>query len=53
MSEKEKAPKSLSIRFPAPILDQMKEIAKQHNRSLNGEILTALEEHIKRNQKGN
>jgi hypothetical protein len=44
--------KALSIRFPVHILEQMKEIAKQHNRSLNGEILTAMEEHIKRNQKG-
>ncbi|QBD79080.1 Arc family DNA-binding protein [Ktedonosporobacter rubrisoli] len=52
MSEKEKETKSLSIRFPAQVLEQMKEIAKQRNRSLNGEILTALEEHIKRNQKG-
>jgi len=49
----EKETKSLSIRFPAHLLEQMKEIAKQHNRSLNGEILTALEEHIKRHQKGN
>ena len=52
MNDKEKEIKSLSIRFPAHILEQMKEIAKQHNRSLSGEVLTALEEHIKRNQKG-
>jgi predicted transcriptional regulator len=52
MNVKEKDIKSLSIRFPAHILEQMKEIAKRHNRSLSGEVLTALEEHIKRNQKG-
>jgi predicted DNA-binding protein len=52
MNDKEKTTKSLSIRFPAHILEQMKEIAKRHNRSLAGEVLTALEEHIKRNQKG-
>jgi hypothetical protein len=52
MNAKEKDIKSLSIRFPAHILEQMKEIAKRHNRSLSGEVLTALEEHIKRNQKG-
>jgi predicted transcriptional regulator len=52
MNTKEKDIKSLSIRFPARILEQMKEIAKRHNRSLSGEVLTALEEHIKRNQKG-
>ena len=52
MNEKEKETKSLSIRFPIHILEQMKEIAKRNNRSLNGEILSAFEEHIKRNQKG-
>jgi len=52
MDTKEKEIKSLSIRFPAHILEQMKEIARRHNRSLSGEVLTALEEHIKRNQKG-
>jgi len=52
MDSKEKAIKSLSIRFPGPLLEQMKAIAKQHNRSLSGEVLTALEEYIKSNQKG-
>ena len=52
MDTQEKEIKSLSIRFPAHILEQMKEIAKRHNRSLSGEVLTALQEHIKRNQKG-
>jgi predicted DNA-binding protein len=52
MSTTDKDIKSLSIRFPAHILEQMKAIAKRHNRSLSGEVLTALEEHIKRYQKG-
>ena len=52
MSNQEKPTKSLSIRFPVHILEQMKEIAKRHNRSLSGEVLTAMEEHIKSNQKG-
>jgi predicted DNA-binding protein len=52
VSTQEKPTKSLSIRFPVHILEQMKEIAKRHNRSLSGEVLTAMEEHIKRNQKG-
>jgi predicted DNA-binding protein len=51
MSNQEKEIKSLSIRFPVHILEQMKEIAKQHNRSLSGEVLTALEEHIKKQQR--
>jgi hypothetical protein len=52
MSTTDKDIKSLSIRFPAHILEQMKAIAKRHNRSLSGEVLTALQEHIKRSQKG-
>jgi hypothetical protein len=44
--------KALTLRFPAHILEQLKEIAKRNNRSLNGEILTAMEEHIKKHQKG-
>jgi predicted DNA-binding protein len=50
--QEEKRTKALSIRFPAHLLEQMKEIAKRNNRSLNGEILTAIEEHIKKQQKG-
>ncbi|MFL5693835.1 MAG: Arc family DNA-binding protein [Ktedonobacteraceae bacterium] len=52
MKDDHKATKSLSIRFPVHILEQMKEIANRHNRSLSGEVLTALEEYIKKNQKG-
>jgi hypothetical protein len=43
--------KTLTLRFPAHLLEQIREGAKQHNRSLNGEILTALEEHVKKQQK--
>ncbi len=43
--------KPLTIRVPAHLLELMKEAAKQNNRSLNGEILTALEEHIKKQKK--
>ncbi|WP_111324840.1 Arc family DNA-binding protein [Thermosporothrix hazakensis] len=44
--------KSLNVRLPAHLLEQIREIAKQHHRSLNGEILTAIEEHIKKQKKG-
>jgi hypothetical protein len=44
--------KALTLRFPARVLEQLKEIAKRNNRSLTKEILTAMEEHIKRHQKG-
>jgi len=50
--KEEKIVKALSIRFPVHLLEQMKEIVKRNNRSLNGEILTTIEEHIKRYQKG-
>lgn len=46
------AVKTLTIRLPAHLLEQMKEVAKQNNRSLNGEVLTAMEEHIKKQRKG-
>jgi predicted DNA-binding protein len=44
--------KALTIRLPVPLLERMKEAAQQNNRSLNGEILTAMEEHIKKQRKG-
>jgi predicted HicB family RNase H-like nuclease len=43
--------KTLTVRFPAHLLEQIREVAQQQNRSLNGEILTAIEEHIKKQQK--
>ena len=44
--------KPLTVRFPEHLLEQMREAAKQNNRSLNGEVLTAMEEHIKKQKKG-
>ena len=44
--------KALTIRLPAHLLEQMKEAASQNNRSLNGEVLTAMEEHVKKQRKG-
>jgi hypothetical protein len=44
--------KALTIRLPAHLLEQIREVAKQNNRSLNGEVLTALEEHVKKQKKG-
>jgi len=44
--------KTLTVRFPAPLLEQIRAVAKQHNRSLNGEILTAVASHIKKQRKG-
>ena len=44
--------KTLTIRLPAHLLEQIRETAKQNNRSLNGEVVTALEEHSKKQRKG-
>ena len=44
--------KALTIRLPAHLLEQIREVAKQNNRSLNGEVLTAVEEHVKKQKKG-
>ncbi len=44
--------KTVTVRFPAPLLEQIRVVAKQNNRSLNGEILTAIAEHIKKQRKG-
>jgi hypothetical protein len=43
--------KALTIRLPGHLLQQMRETAKQNNRSLNGEVLTAIEEHLKKQQR--
>jgi hypothetical protein len=48
---KETLIKSLSIRFPVAMLEELRQVAKQHNRSLNGEILTAIRDHIRKSQK--
>ncbi|WP_201383953.1 YlcI/YnfO family protein [Ktedonobacter sp. SOSP1-85] len=42
---------SLTVRFPPELLKQMKESAKNNHRSLNGEILKALEDYLKQETK--
>ncbi len=44
----EKKEKSLTIRLTLELLEDMRALARQHDRSLNGEILTALREYITR-----
>lgn len=44
--------KPLTVRFSAYLLEQIRETAKRNNRSLNGEILTAIQEHLKKERKG-
>ena len=42
----EKQEKSVSIRFPILLLETLREIAKEDNRSLNGEVITILQDYI-------
>ena len=47
MSEKS-ATTSITIRIPAEIAEQIRRLSKQHDRSLNGEIVRALREYAER-----
>ncbi len=44
----EKKDKTLTVRLPAEVLKEMRDLADAHTRSLNGEVLVALREYIKR-----
>ena len=51
MDASEKVPtKSVSIRFPVDLLAELHQIAQRHHRSVNGEVLTAVGEHIRKSQ---
>jgi predicted transcriptional regulator len=49
--QEETAIKSVSIRIPVDVLEELHQVAKQHDRSLNGEVLTAIRDHLKKSQK--
>lgn len=51
--QEETSVKSVSIRIPVEMLEELHKVAKTHNRSLNGEVLTAIREHLKKSQKEN
>jgi len=40
---------ALSVRFPQDLYERLKDVAEQNWRSLNAEILAAIEDHIRRN----
>ncbi len=42
--------KTLTIRLSAELLKDMRALAQEHTRSLNGEVLVALQEYVKRNR---
>jgi predicted transcriptional regulator len=41
----------ISIRFPREIAEALKRLAQEHDRSVNGEVVRAVREHITRQQK--
>ena len=41
---------SITIRIPAEIAELLRRLAKQHDRSLNGEIVRALREYAERHK---
>jgi hypothetical protein len=44
--------KTVTIRLPEDVLKELKELANEHTRSLNGEMLVALREYIKQQRQG-
>jgi predicted transcriptional regulator len=47
----EKKEKAFTIRIAVDLLEEMRVIARQHDRSLNGEILTALRDYVARHKR--
>ena len=41
----------ITVRFPASLIEALRPLAKQEDRSLNGEIVQAVREYLKRKQK--
>ncbi len=40
----------ITVRIPADIAEAMRQLAKQHDRSLNGELVRAMREYIEKHQ---
>ena len=47
----EKPIKSVTIRIVVDLLEDMRTIARAHDRSLNGEIITALRDYVTRHKR--
>ena len=41
----------ITIRFPSELIEKLREIAPENGRSLNGEVVQAVREHIKQQAK--
>ena len=42
---------STNVRYPKELAEAIKRLAEKHHRSINGEIIQALQEYIQRQQK--
>jgi hypothetical protein len=49
---KEKQEHHFNLRIPSAIWKDLEQMAEDEERSINGEIVKAIREHLKRNQKG-
>jgi hypothetical protein len=52
MTDTPKQEQSISIRFPLEVLQGLREAARAHNRSLNGEVIWALRQYLAALRKG-
>lgn len=50
MENTEKAERRISIRFPLDVLAAVRALAKQHERSFNGEVIWVLREYAEKHQ---
>jgi len=50
MENTQRAERRISIRFPLDVLAALRSLAKQHERSFNGEVIWALREYVERHQ---
>ncbi|HEX8035248.1 MAG TPA: Arc family DNA-binding protein [Ktedonobacterales bacterium] len=51
MENTQKTERRISIRFPLDVLDAIRTLAKQHERSFNGEVIWALREYAERHKR--
>ena len=49
-TQQQKSERRISIRFPLDVLAATSALAKQHERSFNGEVIWALREYIERHK---
>jgi predicted transcriptional regulator len=48
MDEQQPATTSITTRIPTEITEELRKLAKRHDRSLNGEIVRALREYVEK-----